>query len=314
MNVGVVGAGKWGQNIVRTLHELGYLGGVADDWAATRESLKENYPGVSVFSSVEDLFASGIEAVCIATPAPAHFEIAKKAIDAGLHTFIEKPMTLTASHARELCELADAENLTLMVGHLLIYQPAVTFIKEYIESGKLGDLVCLNHERLGLGRARDVENVLWSLGVHDIAVCLHLAQSRAVESAFSGVAALQPNIEDDTRLSIKFEDGSVGNIHNSWLWPVRRRVLTVVGTKAMLVYDELAQTVTLHKKSIAVPSLDNIDEGEEQVFEGAGSPLTIEMEHFVDCFNSGKKPHTDGWSALEVVKVMEQVSPVTVQA
>lgn len=311
MKIGVVGGGKWGQNIIRTLNSLGVLGGVADEWGSTREQVAASYPEISVVESVDELLALGVDAVAIATPAPVHFELGKKVLEAGKHCFIEKPMTLSSTDARTLCEMADAASLTLMVGHLLIYQPAIEFLKKSIDEGMIGELAILNHERLGLGRARDVENVLWSLGVHDIAVCQFLVGgSEIVDCGMSGMAALQPGIEDDTRLWMKFENGAIGHIHNSWLWPERRRMLTVVGTKAMLVYDELAQTVTLHKKSVALPSLENVDEGEELVFEGAGQPLTLEMEHFMSCIQTGSKPNTDGWSGLQVVEVMERVSPM----
>ncbi len=311
MKIGVVGGGKWGQNIIRTLNGLGYLGGIADEWEDTRKFLSQEYSEIPVFESVEELLALNFDAIVIATPAHIHHEIAMKALLAGKHCFIEKPMTLGSRDAKELCEIADASGLTLMVGHLLIYQPAVEFLKKSISDGMIGNLLSLNHERLNLGRARDVENVLWSLGVHDIAVCLYLANGSPITDAgLIGMAELQPGIEDDTRLWLKFENGAMGHIHNSWLWPDRRRLLTVVGTRGMLVYDELAQTVTLHKKSIEFPSLENFDEGSELVFEGAGQPLMLEMEHFVECASTGTRPKTDGWSGLQVVEVMEQVSPM----
>lgn len=313
MRVGVVGAGKWGQNIVRTLHELGHLAGVADASEVSRATVGEKYPGTPVFSSLDDLLDLGLDAVAIATPAPSHGAIAKQVLEAGLHCFVDKPFTLESGEAESLCKLADEKGLTLMVGHLLIYQPAIDFIKKSVEVGMVGKVLCLNHERLNLGRARDVENVLWSLGVHDIAVALFLAGAAPIDSGMTGFASITPGVEDDTRLWMKFENGLLVHIHNSWLWPERRRALTVIGTKGMLVYDELAQTVTLHNKSIASGSLDITDDGTELVYEGAGQPLTLEMEHFVACCESGEKPKTDGWSGLDVVRVMEHVSPVQVK-
>ena len=314
MKVGVIGGGRWGQNIIRTLNELGHLHAVADDWAETRTKLEGQYPDVQFFDNGDDLITSGVEAVAIATPAPVHFELGKKVLEAGIPCFIEKPMTLNSRDAEELCDLADSKGVALMVGHLLIYQPAVAFLKKALDEGMIGKIATLNHERLNLGRARDVESVLWSLGVHDIAVSLYLAGSKPVECGVTGAAALQPLIEDDTRLWMKFDDGSVGHIHNSWLWPEKRRMLTIVGTAGMLVYNELEQTVTLHKKTISVPDLADHDNGSEVVFEGAGQPLTLEMEHFVECAQTGATPRTCGRSGLEVVRVMEQVSPVAVEA
>lgn len=314
MRVGVVGAGAWGKNIVRTLNELGALAAVADKSEETRATLKEQYPDIEVFTDFSEMLSADIGAVAIATHAPSHHSMAKAAFEAGKHVFVEKPMTLSSAESEDLCNIADKEGLKLMVGHLLLYQPAVDFIKESIDGGMIGKLLGLNHERLALGRARDVENVLWSLGVHDIAVCLYLAGETPSEVQYDGLEALQKDIADDTRLSLKFPSGAKAHIHNSWLWPERRRMLTVIGTTGMLVYDELAQTVTHHKKSISVPELKNQDNGSDLVFEGAGQPLTLEMEHFIDCAKTGKKPTTDGWSGLEVVKVLEQASPVAVKA
>ncbi|MCH7945908.1 MAG: Gfo/Idh/MocA family oxidoreductase [Armatimonadetes bacterium] len=310
MRVGVVGAGAWGKNIVRTLHELGALAAVTDASEETRNALTEPCPGVELFADFGKMLAADIGAVAIATNAPSHRALAKAALERGKHVFVEKPMTLCSAEAEELCKLADERELVLMVGHLLLYQPAVDFIKEAIGGGKVGKLLGLNHERLNLGRARNVENVLWSLGVHDIAVCLHLAGEAPDSVHFEGLDALQPGIADDTRLSLKFPSGAKAHIHNSWLWPERRRMLTVIGSEGMLVYDELAQTVTHHKKSISVPGLQNQDDGSELVYEGAGQPLTLEMRHFIDCATTGKKPTTDGWSGLEVVRVLEQASPI----
>ena len=288
MNIGVVGAGAWGKNIVKTLHEIGVLGGISEVSAERRAELRATYD-VPVVGDPEELVELGLDGVCISAPAPVHHLLAKMFILEGHHVFVEKPMTLSSLEAEELVWLAKENNKTLMVGHLLLYQPAVQFIKEYMASGRLGKVFSLNHERLNLGRARKVENVLWSLGVHDVAVCLYLAEETPTDVLFAGQCAIQPGIEDDTRLSLSFPSGLRGHIHNSWLWPEMRRRLTVVGEHGMLVYDEMAQTVTLHSKGITA-DLANRNEGEELVFEGSGQPLTLERERFVDCCANGKPP------------------------
>jgi predicted dehydrogenase len=305
VQIGVVGAGAWGKNIVNTLAELGHLAGVADLSPDLRAKTAEAHPETPVVETFDQLVELGLEAVCIAAPAERHAPLARQAIAAGLHVFVEKPMTLSVADAEDLVARADQADRRLMVGHLLLYQPAVQFIKREIEAGRVGTLYSLNHERLNLGRARNVENVLWSLGVHDVAVCLYLAGCGAAEVAYFGQDVLQPGIEDDTRLTLRLESGAVGHVHNSWLWPVLRRCLTVVGSAGMLVYDEVAQTVTWHDKGIT-PDLANRDAGSEVVFEGAGKPLTLEMEHFVDCCQTGRTPISDGRSALEVVRVLER--------
>lgn len=304
MDIGVVGAGAWGKNIVKTLQELGALAGISEVSAERRAELREQY-SVPVVGDPEELIELGLDAVCIAAPAPVHHPLAKMFLLEGHHVFIEKPMTLSSAEAEELVWLAEDNKRVLMVGHLLLYQPAVKFIKEFIQSGQLGDVYSFNHERLNLGRARKVENVLWSLGVHDVAVCLYLAGESPVDMTFSGQCSLQPTIEDDTRLSLSFPSGTRGHIHNSWLWPVLSRRLTVVGSKCMLVYDETAQTVTKHDKGIT-PDLTNRSDGEEIVFEGSGQPLTLEMEHFIDCCENSRTPLSDGKSGLEVIRILEQ--------
>lgn len=273
----------------------------------------EVYPGAAMFSSLEELLDSGVEAVAIATPAESHFRLAKQVLDSGRPCFVEKPVTLSSRDAEDLCESAERQGVALMVGHLLIYQPAVAFLKQAIHEGLIGEVKIFNHERLNLGRARDVENVLWSLGVHDLAVSLYLSNSAPVDCGMTGVCALQEGIEDDTRVWMTLADGSIAHIHNSWLWPELRRKLTLIGTHGMLVYDEVAQSVTFHRKSIDLPGLENRDEGSEVVFEGAGKPLTLEMEHFLQCIQSGETPLTSGRSALEVVRVMERISPFKVK-
>ncbi|MCW5937017.1 MAG: Gfo/Idh/MocA family oxidoreductase [Fimbriimonadaceae bacterium] len=304
--VGVVGAGNWGKNIVRTLHEMGQLAGVAEPGDALRAGLAETYPDVPVAASLTKLLETARPgAVAIATPAETHAPLAREALEAGCHVFIEKPMTLSSEDAEELVARADAAGKVLMVGHLLLYQPAVQFIKEAIDGGKIGKVHLLHHERLNLGRARNVENVLWSLGVHDVAVCLYLAGEAPSDVQFVGHKMLGTGVEDDTRLFLDFPSGQRGYVHNSWLWPELRRRLTVVGEKGMLVYDELEQKVYFHDKGVT-ETLQNRDEGVHLVYEGAGQPLTLEMQHFLDCIEQGTNPHSDGRSGLEVVRVLER--------
>lgn len=304
MNIGVVGAGAWGKNIIKTLNELGALGGIAEVGAERRAELRATYD-IPVVGDPEELVELGLDGICIAAPAPVHHPLAKMFLLEGHNVFVEKPMTLSAKEAEELVWLARDSKKLLMVGHLLLYQPAVQFIKKFLDSGQLGRVYSFNHERLNLGRARKVENVLWSLGVHDVAVCHFLAGESPTDIVFSGQCVLNPTIEDDTRLSMSFPSGARGHIHNSWLWPEMRRRLTIIGEHGMLVYDEIAQTVTLHNKGID-GDLANRNEGEEVIFEGSGQPLMLEMQHFISCCQSGESPLSDGASGLEVIRILEQ--------
>lgn len=303
MKIGVIGAGNWGKNIVKTLAELEVLGGIVD-------YSEDNRAKVSEFGQTFDhedplLTNPEIHGIAIATPGHTHFEVAKKCLLAGKDVFVEKPMVLSSAQGDELVRLAAEHGRVLMVGHLLIYQPAITFIKKAISDGMIGKLASLHQERLNLGRARAVENVLWSIGVHDIAVLLYLIGEAPTSVSAFGQKVLQPSIDDDVYVHMGFGTGDVlAHVHSSWLWPVLRRCLTVVGSEGMLVYDELAQNVTLHKKSID-ESLASINLGEEIVFEGAGKPLTLEMEHFIHCIATRETPISDGKSAVEVLRVIE---------
>jgi len=307
MKAGVIGAGPWGKNIVKNLHALGKLGGVAESDATLAATLAEQYPGVPIFSSAEDLLDTDISAVCIATPAHTHHAIAKLALEAAKDVLVEKPMVLSSGEAEDLVRIATKGNRILMVGHLLLYQPAIRFIKQTLNSGLIGEVYSFHQDRLNLGRARNKENALWSFGVHDVAVLLYLADSGVKDVQFFGHCGLQRHIEDDTFLHLSFSNGSVAHVHSSWLWPEVRRQLTIVGSSGMLVYDELKQTVVHVKKSID-QQLKNVDDGAETIYEGSGEPLKLELEHFMDCVETRRTPISDGASGVEVVRVLEMAS------
>jgi len=310
MKVGVIGAGAWGMNHVRTLHEMGRLGVVVEMAEALRENLKAQFPDVPVIGSLVELAVDGafdgVEAFVVATPAHTHAEVATFLFEKGRHVLVEKPMALGVADAEAIVAAAGKAGKTLMVGHLLLFQPAVQFVKSYLDEGKLGEVRTLTQRRSKLGRARKVENVLWSFGVHDVAVLLYLVGDTPVNAQAFGHAAVTDGIEDDVHLHIRFENGILANLHNSWLWPRVERELVVVGEKGMLVYDEVNQKVTLHRKRIG-PELQNVDEGEEVVFEGAAQPLRLELEHFIECCETGRTPIADGLNGLKTVEVLSRV-------
>lgn len=310
MKLAAIGSGAWGRNIVRTLHQMNALGVVAESSAPLRDQLAVDYPGLEVVSNYGDLFArEDIPAVTIATPAASHHRIAKDCLLAGKDVFVEKPMTLTAGESEDLVHTAEKHGRVLMVGHLLLYKPAVQFIRDYLAAGSLGRVFTLHQERMKLGKARAVENALWSLGVHDVAALLYIAGEAPVKVSFSGHRGLQAGIEDDTYLHMNFADGRIAHLHNSWLWPEDRRGLKVIGERGMLVYDEKAETVTLLKKRVD-EKLNNVDEGSEVIFTAPPNvqALTTELEHFVDCVKSRQTPRTCGRNGLEVVRVLESAA------
>lgn len=290
---------------MRNFHELGVLHAVADANATLRERLKADYPGVTVEADYRDLLESDIDAVAIATSAPTHAEIAGAFLDAGIDVFVEKPMTLSRPEALGLVEKAKARERILMVGHLLLYQPAIQFIKKYLDDGKLGSIYHLHQERKKLGRARYVENVTWSLGVHDLAVLLYLVGEPPRHIFASGHCGLQKAVEDDVYVHMTFSKEVKAHLHNSWLWPENRRQLTVIGEKGILVYDEVNSRVILHRKTIDA-ELNNHDDGTEVIFEGDGQPLRLELEHFLECIESRKTPISDGMNGLQVVEALER--------
>lgn len=305
MKIGVIGGGAWGKNLVREFAAMNVLHGVADAIEANRSLAQDLAPDIAIYDDHKALIASDLDAVAIATPAPTHFAIAKEAMEAGLDVFVEKPLTLNVGEAESLCEMAQRFDRILMVGHLLLFQPAIEFVSNYLREGKLGELRTLHQRRSKLGRARSVENVMWSFGVHDIAVLLHLAGESPSKVVASGHAAITDGVEDDVYVHLTFPSGVMAHLHTSWLWPKTERGLLVVGDRGILEYDEMTQQVILHKKTIT-KELTIRDDGSEVLFEGDGQPLRLELEHFVECCQSRQTPRASGAGGLSVVQVLHQ--------
>ena len=306
MKVGVIGAGVWGRNLVRNFLDLGVLAGVADSAEKSRASAKALISSIPVVDGHEELLQIGLDAVAIATPAQTHFQIAKQAMERGLDVFIEKPMTLKVRDAEVLCTLAGEMSRILMVGHLAVFQPAIDFIYQYIGEGKLGNIRTMHQRRSKLGRARSVENVMWSFGVHDVAVLLYLANDQPNDVQVSGHASITANVEDDVYLHMTFPSGMKAHLHNSWLWPRIERELIIVGDLGMLEYDEINQRVLLHEKVID-HRLANVEGGTAVLFEGTGQqPLRLALEHFLECCQTRVGPRADGQGGVEVVSVLEK--------
>jgi len=309
MKIAVIGAGNWGKNLVRTFHALGHLGPVVEPFTDNHPNITAVDPQATILTDHLPLLSDPeVTAVAIATPARTHHQLAKAFLLAGKDVFVEKPVALSVADAEDLHQTAMRENRILMVGHLLLYHPAITFIRDYLKTGALGQLFTLHQQRSKLGRARDTEDALWSLGVHDVAVLLHLVGSAPLKVTSYSHAGLQPAIADDVYLHLDFADGVKATLHNSWLWPEDARFLRIIGSQAMLVYDDKTQEVILHRKSIDA-HLANQDNGTELLFKNTTPPLAIELEHFVDCVTHRKIPLSDGLNGIEVLKVLEQATP-----
>ena len=301
----VIGAGNWGRNLIRNLADMGELAAIVEPFAANQAWVREHFPAVPLHDNHQALLQDDrIKGACIATPAHTHFALAKDFIEAGKDAFVEKPITTSSAEAIALCELAEKHNRIVMTGHLLIYQPAISWLKEYLDSGALGQLYSLHQRRADLGRATQVENALWALGVHDVAVLLYLIGQAPTQTTTHAHGALRAAVAEDVYVHMTFASGLRAHLHNSWLWPVKERRLVVVGERGMLTYDELAQTITLNKRVIHA-DLSQSDDGSELLYTGHGQPLRLELEHFVECIRTRTTPKTSGRSAVEVIKVLE---------
>lgn len=307
MRVVAIGAGAWGKNIIRNLDEIGALGGIVDGNTERLNAFGQQYPQAALFEDYRAALELDCEAVAIATPTPSHFEIAMAALAAGKDVFVEKPLTHRSAEARELVQAAHANNAILMVGHLLLYQPAIAWIRDYVAAGEIGELFSIRHERLNLGRARSAENVIWDIGVHDMAVMLYLVGEAPDRVRGTGHRMLGLGVEDEVHVHLEFANGVRGNIHTSWLWPETDRRTILRGSRGMLVYDEVSQTVTHHRRWID-EQLQNHDEGSEVVHRGDGQPLKLELQHFIDRVADRQPARSDGESALAVVETLERIN------
>ncbi|MCL6631849.1 MAG: Gfo/Idh/MocA family oxidoreductase [Alicyclobacillus herbarius] len=305
--VAVIGAGQWGRNLVRTYAKLGVLAVVADVDETARALLSQEHPEVSWCTDFRQILQSDIPAVAIATPAATHYSLAREALLAHKDVFVEKPLTLSVSEARRLVEIARRTGRVLMVGHLLLFQPGIQRLKQLIDEGRVGVVRSIHQERVKLGRVRTVEDVTWSLGVHDLAVQHFLIGTAPERVRVVAQNVLPSGVADDAYLHLGYPGGTWSHLHVSWLWPIPRRSLTVIGSEGMLVFDEIAQTLTYHHKGVH-PNLEVYDEGEEMVLSSSESALELECRHFLECVETRRKPIADGKQGLAVVQVLEAVA------
>ncbi len=250
--VGVVGLGYWGPNLARNFDELGTLTWLCDADPEAQKRFAARYPQTRVTGDLDDLLADPeLEAVVIATPVPTHYPLAKRALEAGKHVMVEKPPAMHADEMDELVAIADERDLTLMPGHLLLYHPGVRKLKELIDAGELGDVLCIYGNRQNLGIVRTNENALWSLGVHDLSVILYLLDEDPVEAVAHGRDFLTEGVEDVVFCYLRFPSGKIAHMHLSWLDPHKMRRMTVVGDHKMAVFDdmELERKVTVYEKA-----------------------------------------------------------------
>ena len=258
MKVAQVGLGPWGKNLARNFDDLADLAWLCEARADRRDEAVSRYPQARFTDDFDEVLADdGVDVIVIATDVPTHYALGKRALEAGKHVFVEKPPTMRAEEIDELIRIAAERDLVLMPGHLLLYHPGVQKLKELIDAGELGEVLCIYGNRQNLGVVRSYENALWSLGVHDLSVILYLLDEEPEEAIALGRAFLQKGVEDVVFCYLRFPSGKIAHMHLSWLDPHKMRKITVVGGEKMVVFDdmELDRKVTVYDKSPEEPEV-----------------------------------------------------------
>ena len=308
----VVGAGRWGKNHIKTLHELDFLAGIVEADSDTRNLFKEKYPGVKTFSTIRDAVEKDFDGFTVATPAETHYKIAEFIITRKKHVLVEKPLTLKASEARRLKELAEENNVNLMVGHLLLFHPAIRKIKELIQKGKIGKLEYIYSNRLNLGTVRTEENILWSFAPHDISIFQYFIGSLPVEVISRGGAFLQPHIHDSSMTVLTYPDNIVGHIYVSWLHPFKEHRMVVIGSKGMFSYEDSSEdkNILFYEKGIDWIQGEPIKrDGPTEVLPyEKNMPLTEELKYFAAHTNGDSIRIADAQNGAEVLEILEKAS------
>lgn len=322
MKIAVIGCGYWGPNLVRNFVQSNQIQElICCDLDQKRlDRMKNLYPAVKVFSDYKELLKMpDLDGVAIATPVKTHHPIAKEFLDHGKHVFIEKPLTHSYDTALELIKLAEEKQKVLMVGHTFEYTAAVNKIKEIVENGELGKVLYISCIRVNLGLFQPDINVVWDLAPHDISIIIYILGEPPVSVNSQGKAHFKPGIEDVATTTLNFKNGVIAFIHNSWLDPNKVRQTTIVGTKKMLVYNDIEsqEKIKIFDKGVEVPPYyDTFAEFHLSYRYGDihspriedYEPLKKECDHFLGCVQKGICPLTDGYSGLRVVSILEAAS------
>ena len=324
VRVAQIGCGYWGPNLLRNLAgiptcEVGLLVEASPE---RRSYVTQNFPNVPTRAEAEAAFTDPqIEACVIATPARTHFELARRALEHGKHIFVEKPLAMTVAEVDALAALARPRGLVVMAGHTFLYNAAVRHLRELIVSGELGRIFCIYSQRLNLGILRSDINVMWNLAPHDVAILCYLLGGPPVSVSAVGTDFIQPGIEDVVFMDMEWPDRVRGHVHVSWLDPNKIRSVTVVGSRKMAVYDDVAKDkIAIYDKGIDLvqdekqglaydrPSANRPVHRSGQVVLPAldyPEPLRTELDHFLDCVRTGQEPLTGLSHAREVVRILE---------
>lgn len=306
--IAVIGTGVWGRNIVRNFYNLNVLDVVCDLDESNLAKVREQYPGVKTTKDFNEIINNPeITAVAVVTPSHTHFKVVKAMLEAGKNVYVEKPISTVAQEAKDLTELAHKKGLVLMVGHLLLYHPAVNRLKMLIEEGVLGDIVYAQSDRLNVNFFKNDRSVMWDLAPHDVSMMSYVTGKDPVRVISAvGCSSERNDIMDITHITIEFQDGMVGQISDSWITPKKHVQLLIRGTKATAILDDTVQEDKLviydnYKKD----TLQNISLDYLEI-----EPLKLECQHFISCCETGKKARSDGDNGFMVTAILEQAEKV----
>jgi len=314
--LGLAGVGGWGRNVARSLVKLrgGVLAAVCDSDARALAALDDVPPSARRVADFAELVVdSAIDALLIATPPETHHALASAALRAGKDVFVEKPLTVRPDDAEDLVRLASEKGRILMVGHLLVYHPAIDLLREIVRTGDLGDVHYLYSQRVNLGVIRARENALWSLAPHDVAVAVDLLGEAPATVTAQGASYIRPSVEDVAFVQMHFPSGRMAAVHVSWLDPHKERKLTIVGSRKMAVFDDMEPTEKVRIYDRRVERPDYLPYGDALTLRfgdvliptvASGEPLRIECQHFVDRLHDRAQPRSDGESGAAVVRVL----------
>jgi predicted dehydrogenase len=319
VEIGIVGVGTWGRNHLRTFSTLP---SVRVAWACDidRDALKRVKKGYTWLRTTTDLRRNlrNVDAVVISSSARSHYSLTKTALRAGKHVLVEKPLALCTEEGSELVKLAEREKRVLMVGHILLYHPGVNRLRSLVNSGEIGEVLYLYSQRVNLGRIRRDENVMWSLGPHDISVSNYLMKRKPISVRAKGKAYVQPNVEDVVFLDLEYPGGVLAHFHLSWLDPHKIRTLTVMGSEKMAVFNDMhpEEKLKIYDKGVSRDALTRGIELPPSTIAvrygdihspriGPKEPLRVEAEHFIECVEKNLRPKSDGRNGLEVLQILE---------
>lgn len=322
IKVGVIGCGYWGPNLIRNFNESisTDIKCVCDLSPQRIKLMNMKYPRMDITTDYKELLDDkDIHAVAIATPVSTHYKLAKESLEKGKHVLVEKPLASTVKQAEELVRLASKRNLVLLVGHTFIYTDAVRKIKNFVSSGKLGEMYYFDSVRVNLGLFQQDISVVWDLAPHDFSIMEFIIDERPTSVVAVGSSHTGCNREDVAYISVQFKSNLTAHFHVNWLSPVKIRRIIIGGSKKMIVFDDLdpAEKIKIYDRGIDVPRQNAKSVYKNLVQYRVGDmsapaidnveALKTEVEHFVDCITNNKRPVTDGETGLQVVRLLEAV-------